>query len=247
MDRDETRRGGPSAHAALARRFEDAHKGGAAAFLAADLACAWAWQALVEAPILEERLQRAFEEFTLMQEDVVFGQLLDVLGRGEVEAIHLLKTAGYTVLGPLRMGAHIAGAGEEALSVLDHFGRPLGLAFQLRDDILGTFGDPAETGKPAGSDLREGKRTALVAEAESVLSEDQKAKLKAVLGNKEATDGAIEEVRAMLEASGVRAKVENKLGALYAEALKALDESELSIAGKTLLKGLAGMIVHRKS
>jgi geranylgeranyl diphosphate synthase type I len=247
MDHDDTRRGGPAAHAELGRRFEDPHKGNAAAILAADLACAWAWQALVEAPILEERLQRAFDEFTRMQEDVVYGQLLDVLGRGDVETIHLLKTAGYTVQGPLRIGGHIAGAAEDALGVLDGYGRPLGLAFQLRDDLLGTFGDPAETGKPTGSDLREGKRTALIHEAESVFNDEQKAKLKAVLGNKSAPDAEVEEVRALLESTGVRANVERKLGGLHAEALTVLDESELSPVGKLLLRGLGGLIVHRKS
>ena len=100
------------------------------------------------------------------------GQYLDLLeqarGGGSVErALRVVryKAAKYTIERPLHLGGTLAGAGPELLDVYTAYGLPLGEAFQLRDDVLGVFGDPAETGKPAGDDLREGKRTVLVATA----------------------------------------------------------------------------------
>jgi geranylgeranyl diphosphate synthase type I len=100
-----------------------------------------------------------------LEEQVALGQFPDITGCRSVKTIHTLKSASYSVRGPLRIGASLGGGTESQLAALDHYGWPLGYAFQLRDDLLSAFGDPAETGKPVGNDLRSGKRTALIADA----------------------------------------------------------------------------------
>ena len=118
-------------------------------------------------PLAPERVIEAGRAFARVQREVIIGQLIDLRGAPasaeQVESMHDLKTGSYTVRGPLAIGAILAGASAEQRAALDRFAAPLGVAFQLRDDLLGTFGDPRATGKPAGNDVRRGKRTALVA------------------------------------------------------------------------------------
>ena len=183
MDGDDVRRGGPSVHALLRRTFGDASAGDAAAILAGDYAAALAQQALFAMPLASDRVVEAGRAFARIQREVIAGQLLDMRGEASdahVESMHDLKTGSYTVRGPLALGAILAGASAEQRAALDRFAAPRGVAFQLRDDLLGTFGDPKATGKPAGNDLRRGKRTALVA----ALATDAEAAplLKRVLG-----------------------------------------------------------------
>lgn len=227
MDDDDVRRGGPSVHVALRERFGSKSLGDAAAILAGDLASGFAQDALFATPLPAERVLRAARAYATLQEEVVCGQLAEMqaatLVRSpapSVETIHALKTASYTVTGPLAMGALLAGADDAAAARLGRFGRPLGIAFQLRDDLLGTFGDPSATGKPVGNDIRQGKRTALVAE----LRGDAKAEalLARVLGRSDATDGEVSEVVSVMESSGARARVEARVNELVDEAHQGL-------------------------
>jgi geranylgeranyl diphosphate synthase type I len=166
MDQDEVRRGGPSVHVLLRGRLRDDRLGDAAAILAGDFGCAVAQRLLLEVDVPPARLAEAARVLARIQEDVVLGQTLDLLDTScDVETKHDLKTGSYTVRGPLALGAALAGASTEQRAALERFGGPLGIAFQLRDDLLGLFGEAREVGKPIGSDLRQGKRTALVAEA----------------------------------------------------------------------------------
>ena len=168
MDGDDVRRGGPSLPALMRSSFA---KGQAEAMsvLAGDLAAAWAERAAIEFEFEPQRVVLAVRELAVVHEQVVQGQILDVSGVStsarDVEAMHALKTASYSVRGPIVMGARLAGAHEGQIAALAAFAEPLGVAFQLRDDLLGTFGDAEAMGKPAGSDLRAGKRTALVLDA----------------------------------------------------------------------------------
>jgi geranylgeranyl diphosphate synthase type I len=244
MDGDDLRRGGPSVpallRAALPRHVD------AASVLAGDLACAWAQRALLELDVSAGRLLQAAREMARAQDDVVQGQVLDVCYTPndllEVEAVHALKTASYTVRAPVLMGACLAGAPEVQIAALAAFAAPLGVAFQLRDDVLGTFGDPRATGKPAGGDLRKGKRTVLVIEA----SRDPLAAraMARVLASGASTGTELADAIAAIEASGARARVEARIDALVREARTALVAAD--VPGGALLEGAIAALTRRE-
>jgi geranylgeranyl diphosphate synthase type I len=245
MDGDEERRGGPSVHVLLGKRVGNRHLGDALAILSGDLGSAYAWDLVMESAALAPSPQASLAVFSRMQRDVVFGQALDLTGSLDVTRMQQLKTGSYTVDGPLALGATLAGASKEQLTALARFGAPVGEAFQMRDDLLGTFGDPAVTGKPVGNDLRVGKRTALVREAETSIAEAARAPLTRVLGRADATDAEIRDAMTFLESSGARARVEARLDALMADADAVLEAAPISEEGKTLLRAIALKIAQR--
>ena len=245
MDGDEVRRGGPSVHAMLRASYGDAHQGDAAAILAGDFASALAQQALFAMTLAPERVIEAGRAFARIQREVIAGQLIDLRGElHQVESMHDLKTGSYTVRGPLSIGAILAGASAEQRAALDRFAAPLGIAFQLRDDLLGTFGDPRATGKPAGNDIRRGKRTALVA----ALAGDAEAALlmPRALGVVDASDA---DVAALVARMNVVARpiVEARLAELLAQAERELAEAPLVARGKAWLHGAVKALGERES
>ena len=259
MDDDDVRRGGPSVHAMLRARFESRDgtgeprpgrsapgPGDAAAILAGDHASALAQNALLGLAIPPQRVLEAARVFARIQEDVILGQLLDIRGASgsSVEAMHDLKTGSYTVRGPLRLGAILAGATHEAHEALVRFAAPLGIAFQLRDDLLGTFGDPKETGKPAGNDVRVGKHTALVAE----LANDEEAQtiMKRTFGVIDAPQADVDALVRRMKASGARARVEARLRDLLVQAQRELHGAPLNARGKAVLEGAVLAIGERE-
>jgi geranylgeranyl diphosphate synthase type I len=187
MDGSDTRRGLPAAH----RRFAGLHRGEqwlgspesfgvGAAILLGDLCLSWADEVMLTADLPREALVRAKAIYDEMRSELMAGQYLDLLeqacGGGSVDrALQVVryKSAKYTIERPLHIGAALAGAPASVFAAYSGYGLPLGEAFQLRDDILGVFGDPEQTGKPAGDDLREGKRTVLVAIANERADETQ--------------------------------------------------------------------------
>jgi geranylgeranyl diphosphate synthase type I len=182
---------------------------------------------------------------------VITGQFLDVSvqarGRCDVEeAMRVLryKSAKYSVERPLHVGAALAGAGPEMLEALSAYGVPVGEAFQLRDDLLGVFGDPDVTGKPAGDDLTEGKRTVLVALAlENAPATDGK-RLDEALGTP--LDVAeVEDLRRIIDGSGARAEVERRIDVLTRSALAALAEAPVTPVAREVLAELAEEAGHR--
>ena len=245
MDDDDERRGGPSTHAALSRRYADPKLGASLAILASDIAVGFAFELLHATRFPERRAAAAREAFTNMHFEVVCGQQLDLLGHESVTLMHHLKTGSYTVRGPVTLGALLGDASDAQLHALEVFGRPLGIAFQLRDDILGTFGDSRATGKPAGHDLREGKNTALVAEARTLLSAADRACFDRVLGNRDASEADLVAARDVLERAGVRSHVETLLSAQLAESRAALEASPLVKDGVAMLLELTERIALR--
>jgi geranylgeranyl diphosphate synthase, type I len=245
MDDDSERRGGPSVHAALAQRRGDPKLGASLAILSSDLAAGFAHEALQRGAVAAKRTAEILARFSLMHTEVVCGQQMDLLEHAEVERMHDLKTGSYTVRGPLQIGALLADAGAEQLAALDRFGRPLGIAFQLRDDLLGTFGDPQVTGKPAGHDLREGKNTSLIREARVLLDAQAWSRLECVLGNASATPAQLQEAARTLETSGARARVEAQLASLADEAEAALNRAPLAAEGVAMLRELLNKLVLR--
>ena len=164
-----------------------------------------------------------------MRAELMGGQYLDLLeqvrGDGTVESalrVARFKSAKYTIVEPLHLGAALAGAPSEVLDAYSAYGMPLGEAFQLRDDVLGVFGDPAVTGKPAGDDLREGKRTVLVAMALEHATPEQHGLVQRHLGDPQLDAAGVDALRQVLADTGAVRRVEELIATRTAEALAAL-------------------------
>jgi geranylgeranyl diphosphate synthase type I len=262
LDEAETRRGSPTAHRMFAaleadprgstapvtsRRF-----GTSAAILLGDLLLAWSDELLAESGFKPKALGRGREYFGRMRTEMLAGQYLDVLmqARGRSsgpDAMRVLryKSAKYTVERPLQIGAALAKASPELLAALSSYGVPLGEAFQLRDDVLGVFGDAASTGKPIGDDIREGKPTLLVARAYDKADAGQREILEAALGDRTASDEAVEAACAVIRATGALQAVETVIGELTAAALAALAVAPIDEEAALALRTLADRATHR--
>ena len=243
MDRDDVRRGGPTIHAALRDKGE--HLAGSLAILLGSLCQAWAWELVLQSPVEARNALAAAQLLSTALQEVTVGQALDLLAptvekldAKKVLEIQRLKTGGYTFELPLRLGALLAGASKEVLEALERYARPLGQAFQIADDILGSFGEPEVTGKANASDLREGKQTLLVARALEMASPADAKKLREGLGK---ADADVDELREILRRSGA-------LDAARAEAGKLRDEAVRAAAGLPVtLHELAGYVVGRSA
>ncbi|MGO1317136.1 MAG: polyprenyl synthetase family protein, partial [Cellulomonadaceae bacterium] len=162
-------------------------------------------------------------------------------------AVLRAKSARYSVEHPVSLGATLAGADEEALRRCRAFGLPLGEAFQLRDDVLGVFGDPAETGKPAGDDLREGKRTVLLAQAVRRGSAADRRTLHELVGSPGLAPEDVARLRDMIVRTGALAEVETLIAELTRQAEDTLADMLLEPAGADMLRRLGAAAVHRST
>ncbi|WP_307828128.1 polyprenyl synthetase family protein [Nocardioides sp. SYSU D00038] len=258
MDASDQRRGRPATH----RQLEAEHRasgwrgdpeqyGAAGAILLGDLLLAWADEMLRRCGLPAERVAAALDVYDLCRSEVITGQFLDVSvqarGRADVDtAMTVLryKSAKYSIERPLHIGAALAGADREAAAALSGFGLPLGEAFQLRDDLLGVLGDPATTGKPAGDDLVEGKRTVLVALALDALPDADARLLDSSLGTALTAD-QVTRLAGLIEASGAPAQVEAVIDELVGVALGALDRADVDEHARGVLRGLAAAATRR--
>lgn len=268
LDQSDTRRGQPAIH----KRFEALHQshgyagsherfGVAGSVLVGDMMLAWSSElfgdALLHLP--EEAAESSCRhEFGRMRFEVMAGQYLDVLeenaantrAKGEAVArannVMLYKTAKYSLEAPLLIGAALAGAGSEKLKGLSDFGIPLGLAFQLRDDVLGVFGDPEETGKPAGDDLREGKRTVLVAHTLEALPSSVGRIFDELLTAGEIDAEQLDFMRQSIIESGALAKTERLIQEHSERSIEALASLEISDQARKMLAALTDKVINRK-
>ena len=245
MDQDPERRGGPSVHKRLHTGERSAHLSASFAILAADMACVFAYEMLGRTEFPAARQAEGRAAFDAMHFEVLCGQQLDLLGDPDVARMHELKTGSDTVRGPLRLGAILGDASAAQLQALEDFGAPLGKAFQLRDDLLGTFGDHGATGKPTGNDLRAGKHTALVAVARTLLKGPELDLLQRVHGDSQASAQDIGTLTALLAQCGAKAQVEQRLSDLLGEAEAGLKDSALEEAGAAMLRELASRVALR--
>jgi geranylgeranyl diphosphate synthase type I len=236
MDGSRLRRGATAMHVDFARDHPAGRTGGSAesfgtsaAVLAGDLALAWADDLLTETALASPHGPRLHEEWRAMRTEMVAGQYRDLRaqasgssGAEEALTIAVLKSARYTVARPLALGAALAGADARTVGALRAAGRCAGLAFQLRDDLLGAFGDPALTGKPADEDLRSRKLTPLLAAAVRLAEATGDRDAAAVLApDAEARPGhTVDRMRAALERTGARAEVEARIADLAATGLR---------------------------
>jgi geranylgeranyl diphosphate synthase, type I len=260
MDGSDTRRGGPSVH----RRFAARHAeqgwhgpaeefGAGAAILIGDLLLAWTDELFHASGLPSAALRRGQPVLDAMRAEMICGQYLDLLGQaagdGTVDgALRVIryKSAKYTIERPLHLGAALAARRSGPVAAAGtRYGIPLGVAFQLRDDVLGVFGDPARTGKPAGDDLREGKRTVLVALARDRATAAQRELLDRRLGDRQLDDAGAEEIRSILIGTGALAECELMIKTSVAEALGALDDAPIDRQAKLALSELAVIATAR--
>jgi geranylgeranyl diphosphate synthase type I len=246
MDDDPVRRGAPSVHVALAKRYGDRHVGASAAILAGDLMGTLVHDLVARIELPPPRRRAVLKAFCRMEHEVILGQCLDVTHSPDTDRVHHLKTGSYTVRGPLILGLELAGGGDAARRALDAYGTPLGVAFQLRDDVLGAFGTEAETGKPVGGDFREGKRTALVQHALANLGPAGAAELTSLLGHRDAAERDLTRARSLIESSGAREHVEARIRALREQSIAALQTDVLRFEGRDLLAAFAAMMTERR-
>ncbi len=245
MDRSDTRRGMPSAHRAVASLHQargwagDADRfGEGTAILAGDLCLTWCDELYATCGLPVDELARGRRLFDSMRTQLMGGQFLDLLesARGwdglDLEAriasarkVIRFKSAKYTIEHPLLIGALVGGAPDGSLGPLSDYGLALGEAFQLRDDLLGVFGDPEATGKPAGDDLREGKRTVLVAHALDVATDTDRETVESLLGREDLDLAGVEAIRRILVDTGAVDRVESLITALAGEACRAVERA----------------------
>jgi geranylgeranyl diphosphate synthase type I len=257
MDESKTRRGRATAH----RRFSGERQGACAerfgvnaALLLGDLAFAWSDEILHQAGLTPLQYAAVLPIVGEMRNEVMLGQYLDLRGTGELTddvestlTVSRYKTGKYTVERPLHIGAALAGAGREVMETCTAYAVPLGEAFQLRDDLLGVYGDVRLTGKSRLDDLRAGKNTTLVALALRTAGPDQVALLRELVGNPHLDEAGAEQVRKVFADTGARATVERMIESRYRQSLGALDGSPLAAEAVHALQHLARTATRRTS
>lgn len=265
IDNSDTRRGRPAAHRALqARHGELAWAGDAegfgrsAAILLGDLLVAWS-DDLFEHALAEHKHAASVRAlYAGMRRDVTVGQFLDIaeesawsLAPDDEHAeramrVVTLKSARYSVQHPLLIGAALAGADAAQTAALSDFGHRVGIAYQLRDDVLGVFGDPAVTGKPSGDDLREGKRTVLIALTRAAVPAGTRRAIDEMLGSDLSPDD-ISMLQETIRRSGALDQVEAQISAAAATADRSLTGSRLDNAAVGALRDLARAATQRSA
>lgn len=262
MDAAAVRRGRPTLH----REFADRHRaagwrgdperfGTSVAVLLGDLCAVWADRLIATSGLPAPVLLAARRVYDAMRIEAVAGQYLDVLhgaeatgGESVAAAVKVarFKSASYTVQRPLRFGAALAGpVPPDVLAAYDRFGVAVGEAFQLRDDVLGVYGQTAVTGKPVGDDLRQGKPTVLAELARARATPGQRMLLDRVLGDAAASDAALAEVTEVITACGARAEVESMITARVSAGLAALGAAPIGETARRELSALALAAVQR--
>ncbi|MGW7595436.1 polyprenyl synthetase family protein, partial [Streptomyces rubiginosohelvolus] len=251
MDDSDTRRGRPTIHRTLAalcatdRRPEQIERFGVSgAVLLGDLALTWSDELLHSAGLTPVQFDAVLPLLSEMRTEVMLGQYLDLQATGEltddVEAtltVNRYKTAKYTIERPLHVGAAVAGAGPEAMEAFTAYALPLGEAFQLRDDLLGVYGDPESTGKSQLDDLRAGKNTTLIALA----------RLRSLIGNPLLDERDAATIQEIFAATTARDAVEQMIDDRRTQALRALDDAPFTADAVNALKQIARMATVRNS
>lgn len=259
MDNSDMRRGKPASH----KQFEELHTtshwhadpakfGEGAAILIGDLALSWADELLFASGLNHSELTRAKNVYDIMRTELMAGQYLDLLEQArrnttEANALNVIryKSAKYTIERPLHMGAAIADARPVLIDALSTYGLALGAAFQLRDDVLGVFGDAEVTGKPAGDDLRERKQTVLVARTLTSLNDADRARFQELFSLDTNTDTDIAELQSLITTSGALETVEATIHEQTQAALAAIAIDQCDDQARQALTQLAILATQR--
>ena len=263
IDDSATRRGMPTAHVHFAHlhrkhgwRGSPDKFGHSAAILLGDLSLVWADDIVAGVDLPGDGRDRVQRVWSDIRTEVLGGQYLDIVaessGAQSIESamnVNTYKTASYTVSRPLQLGAAAAADRPDVQTLFHDVGTDLGVAFQLRDDVLGVFGDPAVTGKPSGDDLRSGKRTVLLAEAVDLADKSDPAAaelLRTAVGT-ELSDDQVRELCEAIVSVGALAAVEEHIGTLTHRALSLLEEAPINDPAKTGLAELARLAANRSA
>jgi geranylgeranyl diphosphate synthase type I len=258
MDGSELRRGEPAMHRRLAalhpdqadRRAADRF-GVNAAILAGDLCLVWSEELVHTAKIAPTRMRSTRPLLDAMRTELVAGQYLDLMQRPEEEwlsrawRIIELKTSRYTVERPLQIGTVLAGDDPAVRRLSRVYGRPLGEAFQLRDDLLGVFGDPAVTGKPVLDDLREGKPTVLMALTWQNATGDERRTLRALHGDPDLDDTGAQVLRDLIRSTGADLAVQELIRRKATQARAALADIPMPVDAREALADLITVVAVR--
>jgi geranylgeranyl diphosphate synthase type I len=262
MDGSEVRRGHPAMHVGFAGlhrgrawRGDPAAFGAGAAMLMGDLAFTWADVALAEAGLADDRLAAALKVFNRLRSELMGGQYLDLVearrGAPDEDAVRRVltyKSGKYTIERPLHLGHALAAGAPELAAAYSAYGLPLGEAFQLRDDVLGVFGAPEVTGKPAGDDLREGKETYLVMLTRRRADRAGRQLLEGALGNAKLSEDEVAELRRLITGCGALEATEARIGELLAEAKAALAGTRgIAEPARAALAALADHVTDRSA
>ena len=269
MDASDTRRGQPAAH----RQFTALHaerglRGDAEAFgrggaiLLGDLLLVWSQEMFRRSGLPAAAIARAMPVMEAVLTEVTTGQFLDILAQArpaldartdpdavaaQVRQVLEYKTARYTVIRPLQIGAALAGGSPATLDALGSYGSAVGRAFQLRDDVLGVFGDAEVTGKPAGDDLREGKLTALLAHALRLAPDPDATILAGLAGRRDLTEAEVADARRIIADSGALDAVVAEIAEAIADALAGLGTAPITAEARAALANLAHAAVNRSA
>ncbi|MFM8597914.1 MAG: bifunctional (2E,6E)-farnesyl/geranyl diphosphate synthase [Mycobacterium sp.] len=267
IDDSDTRRGLPTAHV----QFTELHRqhgwrgsaerfGRSAAILLGDLSLVWADDIVAGTDLPGEGRHRVGRVWSDIRTEVLGGQYLDIVAESggmasgadsiaSAMTVNTYKTASYTVSRPLQMGVAAAADRPDVQEAFHRIGTDLGIAFQLRDDVLGVFGNPEVTGKPAGDDLRSGKRTVLLAEAveRAEVSDPATAALLRTSIGTELDDERVGRLCAAIEAVGALSAVERRIDELTRRALGVLDGLSINAPAKAALTELAGLAANRSA
>jgi geranylgeranyl diphosphate synthase, type I len=276
MDASDLRRGRPAAHRqfealhANAGWLGDSESfGKAGAILLGDLLVMWSAQMLHASGLNQTVLERALPIVEAMRTEVTCGQYLDIVAQAhplrqrapaidsvrpsielaldDASRVVEYKAARYTVQRPAQIGAALGAGDDELYYALGAYGSPLGRAFQFRDDLLGVFGDPQLTGKPSGDDLREGKRTVLIAQAYAHAGVAGQKLLLQRLGDPNLTPEGVAELQQVIAESGARDAVETMITEGHERAIRALQDADITDEGRAGLTALAEAAVRRET
>ncbi len=262
IDRSATRRGRPTVHRAFLKRYaklvhqlppgEQEHIGNALALMTGDACCALTSDTLARSGFPAERLLPALRKLQSLVVDTAIGEALDVIkpfdlktSAGNVLNIHVLKTARYTFEGPLHIGMFLGGADEAAMRAMSSYAVPVGIAFQIQDDILGVFGSAQELGKSVTSDLEEGKQTLLTVYARRHATSSQQKRIRLLLGRKPLDMGELAEIRSIMRGSGALGYAQRRSRQLVSRGKRALQRLSLPAHISAILEDLANYLVDR--
>lgn len=253
MDGSTLRRGRPAAHVAFARWHRDRgltgsadRFGESAAVLLGDLCLVWAEQMLRESGVADTALTRAWPRYDAMRTELAVGQFADLVNDAggfptwdRVLDVARRKSGNYTVRRPLEIGAAMAGCGHTVLAALGGYGEAIGEAFQMRDDLLGVFGSPAVTGKPAGVDLSEHKATSIVVAAYHLADASRRRQLAALMRAEELDDTDIDRWRRLIAATGAVQWLEQMIDERVRRALADIQTPLISESARKALTDMA--------
>ncbi len=256
IDDDDLRRGGPTMHKIYAEKYKGRDNpkkvGESMAIIAGDLLASLGNEIISKSAFDEEKKLKLLQKFNKVVKLTGYGEIIDILSdlktnvtEQDISKMHKLKTAVYTIEGPLHMGAIAAGASDGQLKILSEYAIPLGMAFQLKDDILGLFGSEEKLGKPADSDIKEGKKTILILKAIENAYKEQKEFIVNALGNKNITEKKLIKLREIIKETGSLSYSENLAEKLVKKAKDAIKNSDFEKQGKEFFLEIADYIIKR--